>query len=135
MTVEPNRPLLDHFAHQFTPEPWITQANCNGVSADRGDHDLFFSPRGATQLAAIHKFCEGCPVAWECLEYSVRLEMGHGIWGAMPPDDRHRLLKRHHWQIDSARFRQDWETARSRLAIRAERLVDTPRSRRRRKST
>lgn len=122
MTVDANRPLLDLFAFQFTDEPWIVRANCNGVAEEKGNHDEFFSPVGATQLQAIHLYCRDCPVAWECLEYSVRLEMGFGIWGGIPPEDRHRLLQRNHWRTGTPRFRADWEITRSHIAERAQRV-------------
>jgi WhiB family transcriptional regulator, redox-sensing transcriptional regulator len=44
------------------------------------------------------RYCTGCPVQNECLEWELRLHGRDtvGIWGAMPEDDRRALYP--HWR-------------------------------------
>jgi WhiB family redox-sensing transcriptional regulator len=66
---------------------WIEQARCRGV-----DPELFFPARGAstTESKAI---CAQCPVAAECLEYSLKHGEKFGIWGAKSERERREIRK------------------------------------------
>jgi hypothetical protein len=69
---------------------WTTQAKCRDLGSNRRDRDLMFpSPRNGRQIARAKRFCQGCPVARQCLRdgdgdgFSVRA----GLTG----DERRRL--------------------------------------------
>lgn len=78
-------------AHVITlePEPWIDKAACRGISVRRGNHDLFFEQASRSLGRGI---CLTCPVAGECLGYSQRYEIDHGMWGGLDPEQRQRVL-------------------------------------------
>lgn len=89
----PHRTASDPF--DFTSEPWVEEAACNGVASS--EKNLFFGQR---QETAATKYCAKCPVTWQCFEYAVRLDMSHGVWGGVPQWDRRDLLRKNRWKLD-----------------------------------
>lgn len=57
------------------------------------DEELTGSDTPDRELAA--RYCAGCPVQDECLEWELRMHGPDtvGIWGAMPEDDRRALYE------------------------------------------
>lgn len=58
-------------------EPWVRDARCAET-----DPDLFFPDHGdrAASVAA-KKVCASCDVAVQCLEFALRTQQMHGVWG------------------------------------------------------
>lgn len=73
-------------------EQWRDRAACAGLS--RENYDLFFPPGAGNghAYAAAQEVCAECPVAAECLAYSLANELHFGIWGGTTPNGRgHRV--------------------------------------------
>lgn len=74
----------------ITPEPWTQDALCAQI-----DPDLFFPGKAEHSKARdAKKVCASCPVATMCLEYALRTDQKHGIWGGLNTQDRSRLRSR-----------------------------------------
>jgi WhiB family redox-sensing transcriptional regulator len=69
------------------PESWMEDAACRNL-----DPDLFFiESSSAEQLrkeAEAKAACRTCPVAAECLAFSIRHDERYGVWGGMNAADR-----------------------------------------------
>ena len=69
----------------------------NAACAEHGDPDFFF-PEGkaeeAKRLPNLREICGGCIDRKECLEYAIKEEIQHGIWGGKTPSERGQALKR-----------------------------------------
>ncbi|HUY85841.1 MAG TPA: WhiB family transcriptional regulator [Acidimicrobiales bacterium] len=80
-------------------EEWQEKAACRGPQAS-----LFFPPTTSERKeerlrreAKAKSVCKPCPVAKECLEYAIRIEEPHGIWGGLNEAERKQvILKRTH---------------------------------------
>jgi WhiB family redox-sensing transcriptional regulator len=46
--------------------------------------------------------CRRCKVQPQCLDYSIQVEEGHGIWGGLNELERKRLLRRRRAAAESA---------------------------------
>ncbi len=84
----------------YAEEKWKEKAACLGTAVEHGNHDQFFYRRGgditSTANPTVSKLdmCSECPVAWECLEYSDRIDAADGVWGGMGLTERQHLLNR-----------------------------------------
>lgn len=67
---------------------WLKSAKCRKVS----DPDFFF-PDSEREADKNKKFCAGCPVSTDCLDYALTNRIEHGIWGGMSERDRRRVLR------------------------------------------
>jgi WhiB family redox-sensing transcriptional regulator len=74
---------------------WQLRAACRGE-----DSSYFFAPsyfekrREKDAREAVAKaICRICPVLDECLEYSLDVREGHGIWGGLNEMERRALLR------------------------------------------
>lgn len=68
---------------------WMGRALCAQIGGD-----LWFPEKGGNTTAAI-AVCRACPVAAECLSFSMELtpgERSHGIWGGLTPRKRAKLV-------------------------------------------
>jgi WhiB family transcriptional regulator, redox-sensing transcriptional regulator len=69
-------------------------ARCRGT-----DDQMFFHPDGERGLKRrrraqdAKRFCAQCPVAMQCLEYSLRFREPYGTWGGITEDERQRILR------------------------------------------
>lgn len=69
----------------FTPEPWVADALCAQVDAE-----AFFPEKGGSTRQA-KAICARCDVAAQCLEYALRHNERHGIWGGVSERERRKL--------------------------------------------
>ena len=71
-------------------EPWVDRAVCRDLSVD-----LFFpnygDKRQISALANAKAVCATCPVRPECLDWALRTNSRHGVFGGTTPDERHDL--------------------------------------------
>jgi WhiB family redox-sensing transcriptional regulator len=85
-----------------TPTPssvgWRYWAACRGV-----DLELFFPGRGESAEPA-RRICASCPVREPCLDYAIRHEIVHGIWGGLTERNRRALRSRY---ADASRRERD----------------------------
>lgn len=79
--------VLDNFALDDQDHDWTLRAACKNA-----DPDLFFPERGQSTAAA-KAICRTCPVRTACLEYSIKHDIRHGIWGGEPEDMRRGIRK------------------------------------------
>lgn len=76
---------------ELRPEPWVKDAACRGRASDAGSYHDYWSNSNRTQRTQ----CATCPVAFECLEFSERIEAQGGIWGGFSSGERRQFLLRH----------------------------------------
>jgi WhiB family redox-sensing transcriptional regulator len=71
---------------------WRLAAACRSA-----DPELFFpisaSGRALEQVTEAKAICAGCPVRPECLEFALRTQQVHGIWGGMTEEERYPRLR------------------------------------------
>ncbi len=72
---------------------WRDRAACVGA-----DTDLFF-PIGSTGFAVLQvreakQVCAPCPVRSLCLDWAVKLNIDHGVWGGLSEEERRSLKRR-----------------------------------------
>ena len=82
--------------HQLTATPmdWQQQAACRAL-----DTEIFFPPvvpehkqqREARESRA-KAICATCPVQEACLDWALRTEEPHGVWGGYSESERKQLL-------------------------------------------
>jgi len=69
---------------------WREIAACNGV-----DSNAFFpDSEDSRASAAAKEICSECPVAVECLQYSLATNQGAGVWGGLDEGERRRMRRR-----------------------------------------
>lgn len=67
---------------------WMEQAKCQSRT------DIpFFPEDGAPAVPAI-RFCNGCPVKIECLQYALHHNLSDGVWGGASPNQRKAMRRR-----------------------------------------
>ncbi|PZU01555.1 MAG: hypothetical protein DI630_12075 [Gordonia sp. (in: high G+C Gram-positive bacteria)] len=72
---------------------WQQEASCRNHPKD-----LFFPPdivgrrRSRTEEARAKQICSDCPVLHHCRDYALQAPEAYGIWGAMTPQERARVL-------------------------------------------
>jgi WhiB family redox-sensing transcriptional regulator len=75
---------------------WRAAAECRGDNAV-----FFFAPSHFERKeekdrreGVARALCRRCRVQQECLDYSLAVQEGHGIWGGLNELERKRLLRR-----------------------------------------
>jgi WhiB family redox-sensing transcriptional regulator len=53
----------------------------------------FFPEKGSTGIQA-KKFCAGCRVTEQCLDYALKNDIEFGVWGGLSAIQRHHLSRR-----------------------------------------
>lgn len=72
---------------------WQEQGLCREVTSD-----IFFyeeQERGSEKQSRISQakaVCSICPVKQKCLDFSIRTNQTHGIWGGLTQDERKEML-------------------------------------------
>lgn len=69
------------------PEPWTHHALCAQVGGDE-----WFPDQGQSSHAA-KAVCRRCPVIAQCLEYALRNDERHGIFGGLSERERRAMKK------------------------------------------
>lgn len=67
---------------------WHQLANCAGT-----DPDAFFPEHSESQKAP-KLVCKSCPVQVDCLNYALRNNIEHGIWGGLSAWERIKIRRR-----------------------------------------
>jgi len=73
---------------ELEPTPWAAEASCAGQPTAR-----WFPVRGESTIGAC-LVCADCPVSRQCLDYALRWNIVHGIWGGLSRRERQRLGRR-----------------------------------------
>lgn len=85
----PGQPQASHIPLPPRGElDWLANARCEGM-----DPELFF-PRKSDAQKEIIKFCLGCPVRLDCLQYALDAGAEHGVWGGTTQDERKKLRRK-----------------------------------------
>lgn len=71
----------------MAPEPWVMDAICPQL-----DPELFFPEKG-NQAHNARKVCLQCPVRAECLDFAIRTNQQHGVYGGFSDRDRDSLKR------------------------------------------
>lgn len=66
---------------------WMEDALCAQT-----DPDIFYPEKGGSTAPAT-SICRGCGVRAQCLEYAIRNDIRHGIWGGTSDNDRKRISR------------------------------------------
>jgi Transcription factor WhiB len=93
-SLPPERVVPSLYQLLFEPEEWKDSAACAGDSAVRDYSGYFPGPEGQTSRVEMtrNEKCVVCPVAFECLEYSIKIEAADGLWGGMYGNERRRFI-------------------------------------------
>jgi WhiB family redox-sensing transcriptional regulator len=79
--------------------PWREEAAC----VDVVDEVSFFpDPEDLAGIARAKGVCAGCPVAAECLTWSIETNQTEGIWGGHTPKERRAIRRRWIEEFDKA---------------------------------
>lgn len=86
--------LLDIPDQDFS---WQDKAKCKGMTST-----FFKRKRGdsSVQDARAKAICSECPVRKRCLDFAMKNEIRHGIWGGLLPTERLRKMGRKRWSSD-----------------------------------
>lgn len=84
---------------------WQWRAACRGQ-----DTELFFPPshlesrqeKRARERRA-KAICAICPVRLECLQYALRINEQHGVWGGLNEQERRALLRERDRELGAVR--------------------------------
>lgn len=89
-------PMTRLVAEPADEPAWRGAAQCQQAYAV-----LFFAPSHVeardekqTREAAARALCSACTVREKCLDYALRVQEQHGIWGGLTEHERRRLLRR-----------------------------------------
>jgi len=77
------------------PDEWVWQQQglCREVTSD-----IFFyeeQKRGEdkrTRISQARAVCSICPVKQKCLDFSIRTNQSHGMWGGLTQEERRELI-------------------------------------------
>jgi WhiB family redox-sensing transcriptional regulator len=72
---------------EYSREPWMQFSACKDM-----DPNLFFPSRGQDWTQA-KKVCDSCPCKKACLDYALRLELKHGIFGGTSEAQRRPMRR------------------------------------------
>lgn len=70
----------------FTKEPWTRYGLCHGKT-------LEFFPEKGDSIAGAKGLCQRCPVRLKCLEYALRTNQRHGVWGGLSVQERRKIRR------------------------------------------
>jgi len=75
---------------------WRANAECRGENAVYFFAPSHFERKPEKDLreGSARALCRRCKVQQQCLDYSIQVEEGHGIWGGLNELERKRLLRR-----------------------------------------
>lgn len=79
-------------------QSWRDQAACHG----RDTNDFFPEMSGGSSSISVSKcrlICYRCKVRKQCLDFAVRNNINHGVWGGMSVTDRRKISAE---QVESA---------------------------------
>jgi len=80
--------VLEHgYAHPGEDLSWQGRALCAEV-----DLDLPYPGKGAN-ITATKKICARCEVRAECLEFGLKYDLGHGVWGGTSAEERKQIRR------------------------------------------
>jgi len=69
-------------------DAWMVQGLCYCASS------VDFFPSTGAGVDAARRVCMQCPVREQCLDYALRNQIDHGVWGGASERERHRILRR-----------------------------------------
>jgi WhiB family redox-sensing transcriptional regulator len=80
----------------FDDSTWRAYAECRGENAVYFFAPSHFERKPEKDLreGMARSLCRRCKVQKQCLDYSIQVEEGHGIWGGLNELERKRLLRR-----------------------------------------
>src|SRR3954463_5511380 len=86
--------LEDH--EMYDDSTWRSSAQCRGENAVYFFAPSHFERKPEKDLreGMARALCRRCKGQQQCLDYSIQIEEGHGIWGGLNELERKRLLRR-----------------------------------------
>lgn len=79
--------LFDRVHDARDGEHWHNRALCA-----QSDPEAFFPTKGGSSREA-KKICARCPVREQCLDFAMKHEEHHGIWGGLTERDRRQIRR------------------------------------------
>jgi WhiB family redox-sensing transcriptional regulator len=88
----------------YDESTWRAHAECRGENAVYFFAPSHFERKPEKDLreGMARALCRRCKVQPQCLDYSIQVEEGHGIWGGLNELERKRLLRRRRAAAESA---------------------------------
>ena len=86
MMTEAMADLAQMMNSHFLAEEWMKDALCAEV-----DSEMFF-PEGGGSIARPNAVCNMCDVKKECLDFALKTDQQHGIWGGTSYRQRKRIM-------------------------------------------
>lgn len=83
----------------LTVTPWREAASCLEVTKQV---NFFPNKEDVLGIAKAKAVCASCPVADECLSWSIETNQTEGIWGGHTPKERRRIRRRWLEEIQKA---------------------------------
>lgn len=83
----------------YRDENWMSQAGCVGYEPEWW---FWFEGTPPWIKQSAQKICAECPVATQCLEYSIETRSEFGVWAGMTENQRRKLLKGRKGNSDAA---------------------------------
>lgn len=71
-------------------EEWLQHGKCRGAKIN-----IWF-PEMGQPAAPAKAICRECAVSVECLNYALRENIRHGVWGGASERERRRLRRQQH---------------------------------------
>lgn len=99
----PNPPISlgEFLAELAAEEPWMSEANCAGLDpaywfldkepGQWSPYDDFDRKHEISPYRLAVRICGRCPVREECLEFALRTNQRHGIWGGLGEKARRKV--------------------------------------------
>lgn len=69
---------------------WRDRAACSEVTPDWWFPEL---GQNTNEHKMARELCKQCPVRQQCLEYALRENIVHGVWGGLTPNERKALRR------------------------------------------
>jgi WhiB family redox-sensing transcriptional regulator len=67
---------------------WREAAKC------KDNTEIEFFPENGSNGTEAKRFCAGCPVTDQCLDYALRHEIDYGVWGGLSAHQRFHIRRR-----------------------------------------
>jgi hypothetical protein len=75
---------------RFTDISWQDEAACDKIG-----NEIFFADPScqSKEISEAKTICKRCDVRWDCLQFAVKNDIAHGIWGGFTPSERNSYQK------------------------------------------
>lgn len=72
---------------------WLDEASCLGQGSELFYSDNIYTNENRKLISEAKSICKKCPVAANCLQYSINNEEAFGVWGSFSSKERNVIKK------------------------------------------